>query len=362
MRSAERCPSARFDSVALFPDHDLEFTWFSRRNQCGSSDVVSKREQSVWGVLYEIDEKDRPKLDAVEGVNSKAYKPISITVFRGGDSLQPISAFTYTVRKKLDEHPKPSRAYKDHIVSGAIERSLPADYIAKLKTVETIPLLTQNEFDHATRDFDEHEQMRGQLYYNALDLIQHGFEVEAHLLILATWNFARFRYATRTFDLREYERALKKVAEQLKPVDGMEFRDLDLSIHRRDIADSFSLLAAIEGVELTGATKILHVLTPKSFVMWDRFISGQYPKKHYASLDVVQRGFWLIQKFRTTGDGYCDVLRCCQIRFAHLKSPDRRKTLAQCIDEFNFVKITLPVAKAVNAKKMTMSEFEEHER
>ena len=47
--------------------------------------------------------------------------------------------------------------------------------------------------------------MRAQLYDKALGLIDAGFRIEAHLLILATWNFARFRYVTRTFRLDDYQ-------------------------------------------------------------------------------------------------------------------------------------------------------------
>ena len=82
--------------------------------------------------------------------------------------------------------------------------------------------MTQKEFNKTVAEFDKGEPMRAQLYYRALDLIRAGFRVEAHLLILATWNFARFRYATRDFDLRGYENVLERLDEPLRPLNGCE--------------------------------------------------------------------------------------------------------------------------------------------
>ena len=41
--------------------------------------------------------------------------------------------------------------------------------------------------------------------------MKNGFEVEAYLLILATWNFARFRYAVRGFKLSNFQKIIKKL-------------------------------------------------------------------------------------------------------------------------------------------------------
>ena len=42
-------------------------------------------------------------------------------------------------------------------------------------------------------------------------LIKNGFEVEAYVLILATWNFARFRYFMKIFDLRKFQKVIKQI-------------------------------------------------------------------------------------------------------------------------------------------------------
>src|SRR5579871_3172841 len=121
----------------------------------------------------------------------------------------------------------------------------------------------------------------------------------------------------------------------------------DLGEHRKRIVDAFNLLASIEGIRYTGAAKILHLLHPRFFVMWDRFISGHYPKHRYRNLHVVQSGFWPYRRFRSSGDGYYDFVEFCQTRFRGFVSPDPRKTMAKCIDEFNFHKMTAPIGEAV---------------
>jgi hypothetical protein len=164
---------------------------------------------------------------------------------------------------------------------------------------------------------------------------------------LATWNFARFRYVTRDFDLRGYESTLASLDRLLRPLADCDLMSADLGKHRTGIVDAFNLLASIEGIRYTGAAKILHLLHPRFFVMWDRFISGHYPKHRYRSLDVVQSGFWPYRRFRSSGDGYYEFLEFCQTRFRGFVSPDPRKTMAKCIDEFNFHKITAPIGEAV---------------
>ncbi|MEK7212034.1 MAG: hypothetical protein AAB731_05400 [Patescibacteria group bacterium] len=55
------------------------------------------------------------------------------------------------------------------------------------------------------------KETRWDLYPRFLNLIKGGFEVEAFLLILSTWNFARFRYVVRSFDLGKFIIILKKI-------------------------------------------------------------------------------------------------------------------------------------------------------
>lgn len=208
--------------------------------------------------------------------------------------------------------------------------------------------MTQNEFEQTIASFDGTESMRGKLYYSALSLINANFVVEAHVLLLSTWNFARFRYVMPSFDLSKYEVLLRDLTHQLQPVLYEDFATVNLGQHRGIIIDSFDRVAAVKGVEFTGAAKVLHLLSPRVFVMWDTAISGWHtPKKDYAKLDVIRSGFWKppTYPFARSGAGYYDFMVYCQNRFNGFGSPSPRKTLAKCVDEFNYCSITKHLAK-----------------
>ena len=75
-------------------------------------------------------------------------------------------------------------------------------------------MISQSEFDTTISKFDELEPARASLYNMGLNLLKAEFEVEAYLLILATWNFAYFRYILTKFDIR----ALKNVIQSTNPI------------------------------------------------------------------------------------------------------------------------------------------------
>lgn len=203
--------------------------------------------------------------------------------------------------------------------------------------------MTQSEFERTIAPFDDTNSMRGRVYYSALNLINANFVSEAHLLLLSTWNFARFRYVIPSFNLPMYEVLLQDLTRQLQPLLNQDFATVNLVQHREMIVDSFNKVSKVKGIEFTGASKVLHLLSPRVFVMWDSAISGWHtPKKDYANLKVIRSGFWKPPQypFPRSGAGYHDFLVYCQSRFNGLVSPSMRKTLAKCIDEFNYGSIT----------------------
>lgn len=74
----ERCPSARFVGVAKLPEHKLAFSRRSKKRGCGVADAVADQGSSVWGVVYEVDDRDVGQLDAAEG-----YSPGRVKNARG---------------------------------------------------------------------------------------------------------------------------------------------------------------------------------------------------------------------------------------------------------------------------------------
>jgi gamma-glutamylcyclotransferase len=95
----ERCPSARFFGVAWLPDHKLAFTRKSIKRGCGVADAVPTQGQKVWGVVYEITDRDVIKLDKSEGYmpgrEKNSYFRRESVVLRNGGDQQPLTVFIY---------------------------------------------------------------------------------------------------------------------------------------------------------------------------------------------------------------------------------------------------------------------------
>jgi gamma-glutamylcyclotransferase len=135
----ERCPSARFVSVALLTDHKLAFTRKSIKRDCGVSDVVSERGRKVWGVVYEISDLDLGKLDAWEGYRppreKNAYWRRECLILQDGNDKRPLTVSTYFGDPQSNP-PPPNADYKQLIVSGARHWHLPEDYVCDLEAIE----------------------------------------------------------------------------------------------------------------------------------------------------------------------------------------------------------------------------------
>ncbi len=174
------------------------------------------------------------------------------------------------------------------------------------------------------KKFEELER-RGTFYDMALNMTNKGFEIEAFFLILATWNFATFRYAMKEFDIDGFKKVIK---DQCNPIfDKLEDKNLesvDFTEIREDVEELYNILSAIKGVKYTGASKIMHLKNPKLFIMWDGYIKERYGLR------------------KGTADDYVNFLKKMQEMFKDIRWEREDKTLAKAIDEYNYVAITLP--------------------
>jgi cation transport regulator ChaC len=127
----ERSSRHRFLGVARLPEHRLMFNRRSVRTGSGVADVVPAAGESVWGVLYELDDPGLAALDSKEGYDwAYVREPLDVELVSDG-SRQP--AVTYTVKEKEPAEVEPSTEYLEGIISAATERGLPAAYIDGLR-------------------------------------------------------------------------------------------------------------------------------------------------------------------------------------------------------------------------------------
>lgn len=78
-------------------------------------------------------------------------------------------------------------------------------------------IITQDDFENTIKRLS-FEQTRSQLYEMGLRMIDSDFEIEAYILILATWNFAGFRYVLRKFDLDQFRETIAAVNPVFSPI------------------------------------------------------------------------------------------------------------------------------------------------
>jgi hypothetical protein len=176
--------------------------------------------------------------------------------------------------------------------------------------------ITQEEFE-STLANQAVEPTRSQLYDIGLRMIDSDFEIEAYLLILATWNFARFRYVLRQFDLDRFRNTIvtvNPIFERLAPV---SFETADFDLLAQDIEAIYGAIKSL--VEQTGTTKIMHFKHPKLFVMWDTSIRSYY---HIP--------------IACSPQDYVFFLRLMQTEFGHLHWTHTDRSFARAIDEYNF--------------------------
>ena len=127
LRSRDRAPSAvplgtgRLDGYVL--------TFHKRgRDGSGKCSVLRTGDSSdtVFGVVFEVDERDRDALNRAEG---DGYHPstVDVTLVRTDEAL---TAELYVARRSyIDETLRPFDWYKAFVLAGAREHSLPEEYV-----------------------------------------------------------------------------------------------------------------------------------------------------------------------------------------------------------------------------------------
>jgi len=175
------------------------------------------------------------------------------------------------------------------------------------------------------------KELRWDFYPMFLKLIKKGFKIEALLLMLSTWNFASFRYAVRGFNIDNFIKTIKKIEGILRPLKNKEFKNINFNRYSNEIKKSFNLLTKIKGIQKTGASKVLHLLFPQIFIMWDSYIRNYYGFK------------------KGDAEDYLGFLKLMQEKFSNVKKYKGR-SVAKLIDEHNYKTITMPALERKRLK------------
>lgn len=181
-------------------------------------------------------------------------------------------------------------------------------------------MISQSEFDTTISKFDELEPARASLYNMGLNLLKAEFEVEAYLLILATWNFAYFRYILTKFDIRALKNVIQSTNPMFEKLKSANLQNCDFDKIAAEIKTIYADFKKLVGQ--TGESKIMHFKHPGLFVMWDTDIRKKHKIPNSAS-----------------PDDYLRFLNLMKKTFSHINWNSKDKTFAKAIDEYNFVKV-----------------------
>ncbi len=146
-RLRERTPSAQAIGIGFVMEHQLR--WHKKsQDGSGKCDIffTGDPDHQVHGVLFEISESEKERLDIVEGLHH-GYEEKMVEVLT---TAGLVHAVTYYATEK-DEEVRPYEWYKRYVVDGAIEHGLPKNYVQWLKSVEAITDPDQDRHQRETR-------------------------------------------------------------------------------------------------------------------------------------------------------------------------------------------------------------------
>jgi hypothetical protein len=165
MNAAEmkaHCRKHKLMGVARLDNWRLAFTHYSEARSGGVADIVELGSpydteaidtpglvrvggkpllSPVWGLLWQIDDRDRAALDKKEGYSAKnppeqnVYKPVNVTVLLTGNLTRRIVCYAYVVAHK-NVHVPPSPEYMRVMMDGAFAAGLPSIYTGQLAKVQ----------------------------------------------------------------------------------------------------------------------------------------------------------------------------------------------------------------------------------
>jgi AIG2-like family len=133
-RLAARVPSARAVSVAMLRGHRLEFHKIGKDGSA-KCDVASTGDSNdvVYGVVFAIPLSEKAMLDGIEGLGYGYAEKEVVVLSESGAAFEAVTYYATSIDASL----KPVDWYVEHVLRGAREHGLPAEYISGIETIES---------------------------------------------------------------------------------------------------------------------------------------------------------------------------------------------------------------------------------
>jgi len=203
------------------------------------------------------------------------------------------------------------------------------------------------------RKFHE-EEPRDTAYVVSLDIIRkaphkENFVVEGSRLIKVTWDAIRF--FKRKKEIRDHLSedilsAYKECKDDLSNLEKRSLKELDLTAFENTIKKIYSAFSSKPSIEYTGASKILHVICPQVFMMWDRSIREAFHLLHNRNHKMGTADCYL--QFMHQSKGIVENIKMSEndLWLQHLEFLDKdfvqafsfRENILKMLDECNYVR------------------------
>lgn len=136
-RLSNRITSVDVVGTHILYRHDLRFHKISDTDGSAKCDVfyTGQKSDTVYGLLYRIDEKAKQILDRIEGLGA-GYEEKKVQLISVDDQSEN-EAFTYYATD-IDPSLKPYKWYVTHVLTGARDAGFPKGYLNKLERVKTV--------------------------------------------------------------------------------------------------------------------------------------------------------------------------------------------------------------------------------
>lgn len=138
-RLALSSPSLKKIAIGQLDRYALAFAHESKRWNGGVATVheSDNADDCVWGLIWEIDLKEKSALDDQEGVAQQVYRPLEVVIrMLNGEHIK-CRTYQLTDVGGVHQYADPSPQYHQLILEGAMENDFPEDYINMLKNVKT---------------------------------------------------------------------------------------------------------------------------------------------------------------------------------------------------------------------------------
>ena len=135
-RLRERVPSATKFANAYITGYRLECNKISRKDGSAKANILQTGNDVniVWGVLFVINNNEKPALDRLEGLGY-GYEERTLTFVDAVGNSHNAKVYIAYEAKYLNNELWPYDWYREFILSGAIQAQFPQEYIDWLKTI-----------------------------------------------------------------------------------------------------------------------------------------------------------------------------------------------------------------------------------